>query len=252
MARRRYASSFRERPDDSRHPEMTTPKPHSPRLAIVVPTLDEAPGLAALLERARAEADEVWVSDGGSRDGTAEIARGLGVGLVSGPPGRGPQLNRGARAANAEILLFLHADTRLAEGAGDEVRAAIRGGAVGGAFTVRFASERWLFKLGSRLVNLRTRLTRCPLGDQAQFVGRETFERLGGYRDWPILEDLDFARRLARAGRTVLIERPVETSARRYERQGIARTIAVNWLIFGLYFAGVSPRRLARLYPQVR
>ncbi len=117
---------------------------------------------------------------------------------------------------------------------------------------MRFDSNRPIRRLGARLINLRTRWTRCPLGDQAQFVTRQAFEETGGFRDWPILEDLDFIRRLKRHGEIALIESPVTTSARRFEKRGTVRTVATNWLIWLLYFARVSPHRLARLYRNVR
>lgn len=223
------------------------------RLALVIPTLDESRALAATLRwatsaRDAGEVDHIVISDGGSRDGTVALAREAGVTVVEGAPGRGIQLNRGAQAADGEALMFLHADTRLPDGAGNAVRRALAEGAVGGGFTVRFDEPTRLFGLGSRIVNLRTRLTGCPLGDQAQFVRRDAFERLEGFRPWPILEDLDFARRLKRLGRTALIEGPAVTAARRYTQQGITRTIVLNWLIWALYFVGVSPERLARLY----
>lgn len=226
------------------------------RLAIVIPTLDEVCTLDAALAQATAEADLVVVADGGSVDGTRAVAERHGVPIVVGPPGRGVQLNAGAAAAGrngAEALLFLHADTRLPAGAGAEVRRALaRDGTVGGGFALRFDDRRRLLPLGGRVVTLRTRLTGCPLGDQAQFVRRDVFDALGGFRDWPILEDLDFARRLKRHGRMLLIDRPVTTAARRYLRQGVVRTIATNWTIWALYFAGVPPRRLARLYRHIR
>lgn len=217
----------------------------------MIPALDEAEPLRRLLPSLLEEADEVVVSDGGSRDGTPEVARRAGAVLVDGPPGRGGQLNRGAAACDADVLLFLHADTRLPAGAGEAVRTAIAAGAAGGAFFVRFDAGGWM-TVGSRLVNLRTRLTRLPLGDQAQFVRREVFAELGGYRDWPILEDLDFARRLKARGPLALLTPPVITAARRYTRGGVFRTVARNWLIVALYACGVSPHRLARLYRQVR
>ena len=221
----------------------------SPSLAIVVPCLDEVKQLRILLPALQGVADEVIVSDGGSRDGSPTLARDLGATVVAGPPGRGGQLNRGAAAAGAGVLLFLHADTRLPAGAGPAVRAACAGGAVGGGFRVRFDSGGFLLeRVGSSLVNLRTRLTRLPLGDQAQFATRAAFEALGGYPDWPILEDLDFMRRLKRHGRTVLLTPPVVTSARRYLAGGKLATVSRNWCIVGLYACGVAPQRLARLY----
>jgi rSAM/selenodomain-associated transferase 2 len=227
------------------------------RLAIVIPTLDEEPSLRRTLPLALAAADEAVVSDGGSTDGTLEVARALGVRIVSGPPGRGGQLNRGAAAAlegGADILLFLHADTTLPAGAGRAVRDAAQG-AAGGAFLVRFDVDSPKMRLGAWLVNHRTRLTRLPLGDQAQFVTRDAFRELGGYRDWPILEDVDFAWRLKRRygrKRLAVIESPVTTAARRFVEQGSFRTVATNWLIWLLYLLGVSPHRLASLYRHIR
>jgi len=222
------------------------------RLAIVIPALNEEAALRDLLPAALAAADEVVVSDGGSADGTVAVARELGARVVTGPPGRGGQLTRGAEATGAPLLLFLHADTRLPPDGIERVREAVAGGAVGGGFLMRFDTDGALLRLGERLINARTRLIRCPLGDQAHFVTREAFRALGGYRDWPILEDLDFALRLRRHGRTALIASPVTTAARRFVQQGVLRTVATNWLIWILYFCGVSPHRLARLYRQIR
>ncbi len=223
------------------------------RLAIVIPTLDEERGLPEFLPPALAAGDEVCVSDGGSSDRTVEIARSMAARVVEGPPCRGLQLNRGARATESEVLLFLHADTRLPEGAAGLVHEAIAGGAVGGGFMVRFEPARRAMRY-AHLVgpSLRTRIIGCPLGDQAQFARRDAFLALGGFREWPILEDLDFMRRLKRSGPTTIIDRPVITSARRFLRRGVLRTTATNYLIWALYFAGVSPRRLARLYQDIR
>jgi hypothetical protein len=134
----------------------------------------------------------------------------------------------------------------------EAIRRVVSEGARHGAFYLRFDSSRRRQRLGAALINLRTRVTRAPLGDQAQWVTRELFREVGGFRDWPILEDLDLARRLKRTGRGCLLAGPVVTSARRFERRGTVRTVTVNWLIWLLYFAGVPPRRLARLYRHVR
>lgn len=267
------------------------------RVAIVVPTLNEESTIARTLPAAQAAlaalasreplaaGSELVVADGGSRDRTVAVARALGARVVAGPAGRGGQLNRGAAATTAEILLFLHADTTLPEGALVAIRAAIGGDAggrdggrdgggedgpsarpartartakaaarpvIGGAFLVRFDQSGPLLRLGAWLINQRTRATRLPLGDQAHFVTRTAFEQLGGYRDWPILEDLDFAWRLRRHGRTVILRQRVTTGARRFVELGVARTVATNWLIWLLFVAGVSPRRLARFYSDIR
>ena len=271
------------------------------RIAIVVPTLNEESTIARTLPAALAAlaaldalapreppaaGSELVVADGGSRDRTVAVARALGARVVAGPAGRGGQLNRGAAATTAEILVFLHADTTLPEGALAAIRAAIGGDGgdaddagsrdgggedglpartartarkakaarpvLGGAFLMRFDDTGPLLRLGAWLINLRTRATRLPLGDQAHFVTRAAFEQLGGYRDWPILEDLDFAWRLRRHGRTVILRQRVTTGARRFVELGVARTVATNWLIWLLFVAGVSPRRLARFYGHVR
>jgi rSAM/selenodomain-associated transferase 2 len=225
------------------------------RLAIVVPTLDEEKTLRRNLPGALAQADEVVVSDGGSSDETLAVARALGARTVSGPACRGAQLNRGAEATDAEILLFLHADSMLPGNAGQAVRKAVAAGAPGGAFFLRFDRDGFVYRLGGRVVNLRTKLAFAPLGDQAQFVTRAAFRELGGFREWPILEDLDFAKRMRQRWgrrRLAVIEEPVVTSARRFEQQGPARTVAQNWLIWMLFALGTPPQRLARMYRHVR
>ncbi len=178
--------------------------PKAMRVAVVVPALNEEAALRQTLPRALAGADELVGSGGGSADETVEVARRLGARVVTGPAGRGGQLNRGAAATSAEILLFLHADTTLPSGAIEAVRQSIAGAALGGAF-------------------------------------------LG-----PILEDLDFAWRLRRRGRLAILGLHVTTGARRFLELGVLRTVATNWLIWLLFVLGVSPRRLARLYGQIR
>ncbi len=224
----------------------------APRLAIVVPTLNEEATIARALAAALPLADELVVCDGGSSDRSAEIAAACGARLVVAPPGRGTQLAGGAAATDADLLLFLHADTTLPADAPRLVRDAVEGGAVGGGFTVRFDSARPVLRLAARLINARTRLLRLPLGDQAQFASRAAFARAGGFRPWPILEDLDFIRRLRRQGRIAVLSPPVTTAARRFTQRGVARTVATNWLIWGLFLCGMSPPRLARLYGHVR
>ncbi|HXT19160.1 MAG TPA: transferase 2, rSAM/selenodomain-associated protein, partial [Thermoanaerobaculia bacterium] len=140
----------------------------------------------------------------------------------------------------------------LPAGAAAAVRAAVERGHCGGGFRVRFDSTTPLFRFGAAVASARTRITRVPLGDQAQFATREAFARLGGYREWPLLEDVDFARRLKRAGRVAILPLAVTTSARRFVQRGPVRTVAKNWLIWALFACGVPPSRLARLYRDVR
>lgn len=217
-------------------------------LAIIIPTLDEEAQLAAVLPTLAGRAEEIVVSDGGSRDGTREVAAHHGARIVAGTAGRGAQLRRGVAATSADVLLFLHADTRLPADAFRRLGAAVRAGAVAGGFTILFDPPTPLLRVGSRLVNVRTRLTRLPLGDQGQWATRAVYEAVGGFRDWPILEDVDLMRRLKRHGPVAVLAGPALTSSRRFRRLGIARTVATNWLIWTLYAAGVSPHKLARLY----
>ena len=225
------------------------------RLAAVVPALDEEASLPRALASALEAADLTVVADGGSTDATADLAHSAGAIVLQSPSGRGRQLNAGARAAldrGADVLLFLHADTVLPPRARASIEAAVAGGAVGGGFEVRFDDPRRIFALGSRIVNLRTRLLRAPLGDQAQFVERAAFLALEGFREWPILEDLDLIRRLRRRGPIAILRPPAITAARRFAERGITRTIVTNWSIWALYLLGVDPVRLARLYPHLR
>ena len=228
------------------------PAGDSPRITIIVPTLDEEAAVSRWLGEACRHCDQLVVSDGGSVDRTVEIARQAGAQVVVGAAGRGGQLNRGAAVAGGDVLVFLHADTRLPDGAAEAIRAALRGGAVGGAFRVRFDDPGRVFRFGAAMANLRARLTRVPLGDHAQFVTRTAFERIGGFAEWPILEDVDLMRRLRRTGRVAVLDLEVVTSARRFKAAGPLRTVLLNWLIWLLFAVGVQPRRLARLYRDVR
>ncbi len=225
------------------------------RVSIVIPALDEERAIGATLAAALPQADEVVVSDGGSHDRTVAIAIQGGARVISGSRGRGLQLNRGAAAATAatgDILLFLHADTTLPAGGVALVRQAIAAGAVGGAFEIRFDGRGWVYRLGERVASLRSRWSHLALGDQAQFVRRESFERLGGYKEWPLLEDLDFMLRLRETGPTAILAQPVTTSARRFAARGPLRTVLGNWWIWTRFVRGVPPERLAADYRNVR
>ena len=221
-------------------------------LSIIVPVLDDAGHLGTLLPTLAVTCPgvEVIVVDGGSRDGSADVAgRHPGVRVVSSARGRGRQMNAGAAHARGEALLFLHADTILPPGAGDAARTALDDPAfVYGRFDVRFDSPRRVFRLIAALMNLRSRLTGICTGDQAIFVRRATFRALGGYREIALMEDVDLTRRLKRAGRIAALTLRVTTSARKWEREGVARTIALMWALRALYACGVGPDRLHRWY----
>lgn len=188
--------------------------------------------------------------DGGSDDATMQVAaRFSGVRLLTSPRGRARQMNAGARAARGDILLFLHADTWLPEEALGAVSAAFEDArVVGGRFDVRFDSPRPVLRMIAFFMNLRSRASGISTGDQAIFVRREVFETMGGYLDMPLMEDIELTRRLKRQGRLAALPSRVTTSARKWEREGALRTMALMWALRFLYMVGVSPARLHRWY----
>ena len=224
----------------------------SPTLSVVIPVLREARNLQALLPglRARCPGAEVIVVDAGSDDGTPDVvARFPEARFVVGPRGRARQMNAGARLATAHTLLFLHADTRLPEGAAEAIRAALADAAVvGGRFDVQFDNRSLAFRMIAGLMNARSRLSGISTGDQAIFVRRLTFEAIGGYPDIPLMEDVELTRRLKRRGRLACLRLRVTTAARKWEREGVTRTIVLMWALRLLHFLGVGPARLHRLY----
>lgn len=224
----------------------------APDLSIVVPTLDEAAGLAAHLEALqplRARGCEIVVADGGSRDATVEIARPLADVVLAAPRGRGVQLNAGARAARGELLLFLHADTRLPPGAAEAVRAALRGGAHDwGRFDVEIAGRHPLLRVVARLMSWRSRLTGIATGDQAIFVRRSRFEAAGGFPELPLMEDVAFSAVMRRASPPACLRLRATTSGRRWESRGVLRTILLMWRLRLLFWLGRDASSLARRY----
>ncbi len=221
-------------------------------VSVIIPVYNELAALPNVLRDARSLAADVLFVDGGSNDGTVEALQASGVRWIGAPQGRAAQMNAGAAAANGDILLFLHADTRLPESALDAVRKAIRDGADGGSFDVTLDTTRPLLRIVGRMISLRSRLTGVASGDQAIFVSRSAFESLGGFAPMALFEDIDLSRRLKRHGRTVRLRPPVRTSARRWERGGAVRTILQMWVLRALYYCGVAPDALARHYREAR
>jgi rSAM/selenodomain-associated transferase 2 len=223
------------------------------RLAVIIPTLDAADHLAATMAALMSDAAverETIVADGGSRDGTRELAEQLGARVVTAAPGRGGQLAVGAGATSAPWLLFLHADSRLARGwAGDVLTFAgdPANRARAAAFRLRFDDGAPAARRLERLVAWRCRVLGLPYGDQGLLIAREFYERIGGFRGLPLMEDVDLIRRIGRA-RIVMLPSAVATSAARYRRDGYVRRSARNLLCLGLYLAGVPAHRLVRLY----
>lgn len=220
------------------------------KLSIVMPTLDEAEAIVATLsslQALRAEGHEVIVSDGGSTDDTVAQAEGLADRVLIGAPGRARQMNAGAAVARGDVLLFLHADTRLPEDAADAIRAAVPCG-LWGRFDVDITGRSRMLRVVAALMNLRSRLTGIATGDQAIFVSHGAFAAVGGYPEQPLMEDIELSRRLKKIGAPACLRERVITSGRRWEAHGVWRTILLMWRLRFDYWRGVPPARLADRY----
>ncbi|MFN0119301.1 MAG: TIGR04283 family arsenosugar biosynthesis glycosyltransferase [Blastocatellia bacterium] len=222
-------------------------------ISIIVPTLNEAKTIRETARRLLAMAGEaeIIVVDGGSADRTVALARGCGLRVLTAPRGRGAQLAAGGRAARGDVLLFLHADTQLPADALALIEQALRDPRVrAGNFSLRFAGASWGARLLTRLYPL-LRLGGMCYGDSGIFARRATYEAAGGFRDFPIFEDCDLYRRLRKHGRFIRLPARAVTSARRFEGRFL-RTFALWSLLQVMYWLGVSPHRLDRLYRPAR
>jgi len=216
------------------------------RLSVIIPSLDEEELVKRAVRSVRDEA-EVIVVDGGSEDDTRRAAAAEGAIVFATEPGRGRQLDAGARQATGDWLVFLHADTWLEEGWAGAVRG-LGPDVVGGAFRFAIDSPRRGYRLVEVGVALRCRLGRLPYGDQGLFVRREIYGMIGGFPPLPLMEDVAFVRRLIGAGGLAFLPVRAFTSPRRWERRGIVATTVRNWWLLGLYAFGRPPDRLARVY----
>jgi rSAM/selenodomain-associated transferase 2 len=220
-------------------------------LSIIIPVLDEAATIAealAALAPCRARGAEVIVVDGGSRDETVETARPLADRILTAPRGRGSQMNAGAAAARGDALLCLHADTRLPPEADRLVVDALKQHRVWGRFDVTIAGRSPLLPVVAAMMNVRSRITGIATGDQAMFVTREAFTRAGGFPDIALMEDIVLSRRLKHASRPACFAARVTTSGRRWDRDGVVRTVVMMWRLRLAFFLGAEPAGLARRY----
>jgi rSAM/selenodomain-associated transferase 2 len=223
-------------------------------ISVVVPMLNEERTIAALLRALmQLKPHELILVDGGSSDGTRAICREFNVEVLTSLRGRAAQMNYGARQATGDVLLFLHADTRLPPTAFDDIRDALGDGrCVGGRFDIQLDGDHWMLRVISAMISLRSRLSKVGTGDQGIFVRREVFQRMGGFPEIPLMEDIAFCRALKRLGEVACLRSKVITSARRWESDGVWRTIFRMWLLKSLYLMGVSPARLKKFYVDTR
>jgi rSAM/selenodomain-associated transferase 2 len=221
------------------------------RLSVIVPCRDEAEGIVAALDALqplRRDGHEVIVVDA-SEDATANRARPLADRVLRAPRGRARQMNRGAALARGDVLLFLHADTRLPPAGDRAISEGLAGsGRAWGRFDVRLSGRRPALRVVEAFMNARSRLTGIATGDQAIFVTRDAFRAVGGYPEIPLMEDIALSKALGRLGRPLCLRDRVTTSSRRWERDGVVRTVLLMWSLRLRYFLGADPADLARRY----
>lgn len=222
------------------------------KLSVVIPVLNEAealPRALAALAPLRANGAEIVVVDGSSTDRSAAIAAEHGATVVASERGRARQMNTGAKAAHGDTLVFLHADTRLPDGADAVIASALADGRnVWGRFDVRIEGRAAMLPVIAWFMNTRSRLTGIATGDQALFVTRRAFDAVGGFPDQALMEDIEISRRLRRLSPPACITQKVMTSGRRWETRGVWRTIFLMWRLRFAYWRGVPPNRLAEIY----
>lgn len=232
-----------------------TPRPEgssrsaAARLLVIIPTLNEAEVLPATLDAVQQESGVLCiVSDGGSTDGTVDLASERRAQVITTPPGRAQQMNAGAQAStdDRDLLLFLHADTLLPAGYAEAIAGALeQPGVAAGAFAFATDGRGVAYRLMERIVHKRSTALQCPYGDQGLFMTTATFRQVGGFADLPVMEDVDIVTRLRRLGRIAIADRPAITSARRWQRHGFLRTSATHTAMMLAYKAGVSTHRIA-------
>ncbi len=218
-------------------------------LSIIIPTLNEQSTIAETVKGIGGEATEIIVADGGSTDNTVQEAQAAGARVLVFPHGRAAQMNAAALSVRGAIVLFLHADTCLPEGFATDVFQTLRSHDIAaGAFSLKIDADGHRFRMVAALANFRSRRLQFPYGDQALFMKRDTFIRLGGFANFPVMEDFELVLRLRRRHGIMTLSREVTTSSRRWKRLGIWRTTLINQLMIAGYCLKMSPSRLAAFY----
>ena len=222
------------------------------KLSIILPVLNEAALIGTALtalQHVRLRGAELLVVDGGSSDDTVQLAAALADRVVVARSGRAQQMNRGAEMASGDILLFLHLDSELPEGAMDFIEQHCGSSANHwGWFDVRLSHPGYAYRVIAKFMNFRARLSRVCTGDQALFLSRPLFEQVGGFPELPLMEDVAMSKRLRQLSPPTVCKQPVIASSRRWEEKGLLNTVLLMWKLRLLYFFGVSPDRLATLY----
>ncbi len=220
-------------------------------ISVIIPTLNEEGNIGRCIESLQSEDGhvEVIVADGGSTDSTVETARRYGSLVVTAERCRGCQMNAGASVAGGDMLLFLHADATLERGWSGAMRDALHSGLfVGGAFRFIINAPGLRYRFVEAGVALRCSIFSLPYGDQGIFMARQTFRRLGGFREIPLMEDVDMIERMKGLGRIGILPKRAKTDARRWRTKGVVRTSIANRTMMFLYRMGVDPHKLARIY----
>lgn len=234
--------------------EQTHRKSREYKFSIIVPVLNEQDQINSFIDKVKDQSFdgyfELIIVDGDSRGGTINAVRDNSVICLISPKGRGRQMNAGAAAARGEILIFLHADTILPDNALGKISRVLQDkNYVGGAFDLKIDSNRLFLKYISVRASLRSRWNRIPYGDQALFIRKKYFDQIGGFKEIPLMEDVDLMRRIKKDGRKIIIlPDKVTTSARRWENEGAFYTTMRNQILVRLFYLGVSPHKLAKYY----
>jgi len=225
-----------------------------PSIGMIIPVYDEAKNLSQTLDCIKnLDVDELLFSDGGSTDETCSLLKSKNITYVQGALGRGQQMNLASRYCKSDILIFIHADTAISSSDIELVKKAMQDKSiVGGRFDIRLSGKGFAFRVIEFMINIRSRMTGISTGDQCQFVRRSVFEKMGGFPEQGLMEDVAFSKQLKRHGKIACLKNKVVTSSRRWEKHGIIKTVILMWKLRFLYWLGKSPEKLAEMYRNAR